>query len=161
MLYATSYRRASTVATVTGLLHVFLAAMKRDEEKAAPPKPWLFRGMLAQPLLFRDGCLMLRDVVTARFYRPDLWRLLDPVVTTEREWVRLECFSSDAGVYARADLAPDTFHEGELGSEGTTNVEFGPDFAAQLSTSRQVAAAHDVLCALRRSRAFNHLVTAP
>ncbi len=135
MLYTATYRRASTVAVVTGLLHVFLAAMQRTG-KPPLPKPWLFRGELAQPLLFRDCLLTLRDVVDARFYRPDLWRLLDPVVTCAPDWVRLECFSSCAGVYARADLSPDTFHEGELGSEGTTNVDFGPDFCAHLSGLR-------------------------
>ena len=135
MQYTTTYRRASTVAMAAGLVQVFLAAMQRRQEEA-PPKPWLFRGQLAEPLLFRDGLLTLRDVVTARFYRPDLWRLLDPVVTVEHDWVRLECFSSDAGVYTRMDLSPNTFHEGDLGSPGTTNVEFGADFAAQLSTLR-------------------------
>ncbi len=135
MLFTASYRRASTVLAVTGLWHVYLAAMLRQRAKPAP-KPFLFRGELAQPLPFRDCLLTLRDVVDARFYRPDLWRYLDPVVTTAPDWVRLECFSSDAGVYARADLGPDVFHEGELGSDGTTNVDFGPDFAAQLATLR-------------------------
>ncbi|MBI2300961.1 MAG: SWIM zinc finger family protein [Armatimonadetes bacterium] len=135
MQYTTTYRRASTVAAVAGLWQVFLAALQREETKPAP-KPWLFRGMLAQPLIFRDGLLTLREVVAARFYRPDLWRLLDPVVTTEEEWVRLECFSSCAGVYTRVDLRPDVFESGDLGGEGTTNVEFGADFAAQLSRLR-------------------------
>jgi hypothetical protein len=132
MLYTVSYRRASAVSLVGGLLHVFLAAMRRKEA----PKPWLFHGELAQPLVFREGLLTLRDVVTTRFYRPDLWRMLDPVVTVEQEWVRLEGFSSDAGVYARLDLRPDVFQEGEMGSPGTTNVDFGPEFAARLSGLR-------------------------
>jgi SWIM zinc finger len=58
------------------------------------------------------------------------------VVTVEQEWVRLECFSGDAGVYARVDLRPDCFHEGEIGSPGTTNVDFGAEFAARLSALR-------------------------
>lgn len=132
MHYLAAYRRASQVAVIQGLLHVFLAAMQRREA----PKPWLFHGQVAQPLTFRDGLLTLRDVVNTRFFRPDLWKLLDPVVSVEREWVRLECFSSDGGVYARVDLGPNVFHEGELGSPGTTNVDFGPEFAARLATLR-------------------------
>jgi hypothetical protein len=132
MDYAVTYRRLSQVAVVQGLLHVYLAAQQRK----AAPKPWLFHGQVAEPLLFRDSLLTLRDVVNARFYRPDLWKLLDPVVSVEREWVRLECFSSDGGVYARVDLSPDSFHEGELGTPGTTNVDFGPEFAARLATLR-------------------------
>src|SRR5688572_29049026 len=132
MQYSVAYRRSSEVALIQGLLHVFLASMQRREA----PKPWLFHGEVAQPLLFRDSLLTLRDVVNTRFYRPDLWKLLDPVVSVEQEWVRLECFSSDGGVYSRVDLSPNTFHEGELGSPGTTNVDFGPDFAARLATLR-------------------------
>lgn len=120
------------MALVQGLMHVFLAAMLRKEA----PKPWLFHGKVAQPVLFRDCLLTLRDVVNTRFYRPDLWKLMDPVVSIEQEWVRLECFSSDGGVYTRVDLSPNTFHEGEMGSPGTTNVDFGPDFAARLATLR-------------------------
>jgi hypothetical protein len=120
------------VALVQGFMHVFLASMLRKEA----PKPWLFHGKVAQPVLFRDCLLTLRDVVNTRFYRPDLWKLLDPVVSIEQEWVRLECFSSDGGVYARVDLSPNTFEEGEMGSPGTTNVDFGPDFAARLATLR-------------------------
>src|SRR4051812_45480621 len=130
MQHAVTYRRASQVAMVQGLLHVFLASMLREEA----PKPWLFRGDLAQPLLFRDALLTLREVVNARFYRPDLWKLLDPVVSVEPKCVRLECFSSDGGVYARVDLSHDVFNAGELGTPGTTNVDFGPEFAARLAT---------------------------
>lgn len=132
MQYSVAYRRASEVALIHGLMHVFLASMQRKEA----PKPWLFHGKLAQPVLFRDCLLTLRDVVDSRFYRPDLWKLLDPVVSVEQEWVRLECFSSDGGVYARVDLNPNTFDEGEMGSPGTTNVDFGADFAARLATLR-------------------------
>jgi hypothetical protein len=148
MLYTTSYRRTSAVVAATELLHVFLAALRAAEltkaaqAKAVPvPKPWLFRGRVAQPLVFRDSLLVLRDTVNARFFRPDAWRMADPVVTTESEWLRLECFSSDGGVYARVDLPPDAFEEGDLGSEGTTNVDFGPEFGAHLSRLRPGRAA--------------------
>lgn len=133
VVYSVSYQRASEVAVFGTLAYVFLAAMAR---KQAVPKPWLFRGQVAQPLLFRDALLSLQDVVAARYYRPDLWRYLDPVVTVAPECVRLECFSSDAGVYARVDLDPEVFHEGELGSEGTTNIDFGAEFAASLGRLR-------------------------
>ena len=102
------------------------------------PQAVAFPRQVAQPILFRDCLLTLRDVVNTRFYRPDLWKLMDPVVSIEQEWVRLECFSSDGGVYARVDLSPNTFHEGEMGSPGTTNVDFGADFAADLPRSGPV-----------------------
>src|SRR5687768_17000286 len=137
MDFAVAYRRNSAVQDVGTALHVYLAAMLAEEaKKKAQPKPWLFHGQVAEPLLLRDGLLSLSDVVGSRFYRPDLWKLLDPVVTVEPDWVRLECFSSDGGVYARVDLSPDSFHEGEMGSPGTTNVDFGPEFSSRLATLR-------------------------
>jgi predicted transcriptional regulator len=96
----------------------------------------LFRGQARQPLLFRDNLIWLSEIVNARFYRPDLWRYLDPVVSCESQQIRLECFSSCASVYGRIDLDSDFFNGYALHQRGTTNVNFNPAFIQSLSLLR-------------------------
>ncbi|MBF2054628.1 MAG: SWIM zinc finger family protein [Candidatus Sericytochromatia bacterium] len=67
-------------------------------------------------------------MVQARFYRPDLWRYLDPVITAEPEQVRMECFSSCCSVYGRVDFAAAAFDGYALLQRGTTNVNLNPAF---------------------------------
>jgi hypothetical protein len=104
----------------------------------APPgaHPQFFRGQVRDPMLFRDHLLTLQEVVQARFYRPDLWRYLDPVVTAEPARVRMECFSSCCSVYGRADFEADLFDGYALLRRGTTNVNFNPAFVQGLGQLR-------------------------
>lgn len=87
-----------------------------------------FRGQVRDLLSFRDCLLYLNSVVQARFYRPDLWRYLDPVITAEPEQVRMECFSSCCSVYGRVDFAATAFDGYALLQRGTTNINLNPAF---------------------------------
>jgi hypothetical protein len=138
MQFVTQYQQPSTIGTQTGLLLVFMAATAQ----APLPQAGIFSGQIAEPLVFRNLLLGLRHTVQARFYRPDLWRLLDPVITAGHELLRLECFSSCASVYARVDLTPHCFQEGEFYRGGTTNVDFNTAFLNHLSMLRPGKAAH-------------------
>lgn len=113
---------------------VFLAIplpVKQDKKSGN-----FFKGNVKNPLLFRDLLLFLSDIVNSRFYRPDLWRLMDPVVTCEKDLIRLECFSSCASIYGRVDFNSDMFDGYELSERGTTNVNFNNDFTKNLSLLR-------------------------
>lgn len=75
-------------------------------------------------------------MVESRFYRPELWREIDPVVTNGGELLRFEGFSSCAGVYARADLTAERFTSGRFGPPGTTNVDLNAAFVRNLARLR-------------------------
>jgi len=64
----------------------------------------------------------LSDVVRTHFFLPRP-TILDPVLTSNEELLRLEGFSGCCGVYARVDLPAEAF-EGECHGRGTTNVDF-------------------------------------
>ena len=138
---ATRYARPSSVDTALGL--VFLASALRQRPAPAPdtgPQA-LFAGRIAAPRTFAQLLTTLREVVDARFHRPDLWRLLDPVITGGSGHLRLECFSSCASVYARVDLADSAFERADFGLPGTTNVDFGTRFVSHLAGLRPTGAA--------------------
>ncbi len=96
------------------------------------PRPFFFRGEPIQPQLFATLLQVLTQVVQARFYRPDLWRLLDPVLTCTQDRLLLECFSSCSAVYARLELSRDFFKSYDLQGCGTTHVDFGLSFQNHL-----------------------------
>lgn len=127
------YERTSRVVPVLGGLLVYMALAARHASQSQPAVAPVdgphFRGTLARPGELRALLLGLRDVVGARFHRPDLWRHIDPVVTSGMERVRLECFSSCASVYGRVDLTPEAFSDADLRRFGTTNVDFTQAFA--------------------------------
>ena len=66
--------------------------------------------------------VVLSNVVRTHFFlkRPPI---LDPVLTSSEEMLRLEGFSGCCGVYVRADLPRGSF-DGEVFGRGTTNVDF-------------------------------------
>jgi hypothetical protein len=65
---------------------------------------------------------VLSDVVRTHFFLPRP-ALLDPVLTSNEDILRLEGFSGCCGVYARVDLPASAF-DGERQGRGTTNVDF-------------------------------------
>ena len=143
MDFITRYRQPSLVETQAGLMLVFMAANKlAGESKSSVAIPAIFSGHIDQPLIFRNLLLGLRNTVEARFYRPDLWRLLDPVITSGNRLLRLECFSSCASVYARADLTENVFTDGAFHRNGTTNVDFNSGFLNHLAQLRPGKPAH-------------------
>lgn len=87
-----------------------------------------FKGKVKNAFLFRDLLLFLSEVVNSRFYRPDLWRQLDPVITCEESQIMMECFSSCGSIYSRVDIFDSMFSDYELINRGTTNVNFNKEF---------------------------------
>lgn len=163
MQFSTRYQQQSLIGTVAGLLQVYMATAAGQ----ARQQPELFAGRIAQPLAFRNLLLSLHHVVESRFYRPDLWRLMDPVMTSGDELLRMECFSSCASVYARVDLTPNAFEQGEFRGEGTTNVDFNSAFRGHLASLRPGRKAHfelgeqSVKLTTHKGEAVEHKVTLP
>ncbi len=85
-------------------------------------QPYFFDGRVRQPRVLGDLLVTLSDVVRTHFFLP-MPPLLDPVLTSNEELLRLEGFSGCCGVYARVDLPAEAF-EGECHGRGTTNVDF-------------------------------------
>ncbi|MCU0808310.1 MAG: hypothetical protein MUC53_10340 [Candidatus Contendobacter sp.] len=143
MDFVTRYRQPSLIEAQTSLVLVFMAATELSEEQRTDAAvPAIFSGQLAQPLIFRNLLLGLRNTVESRFYRPDLWRLLDPLITSGNQLLRLECFSSCASVYARADFTENAFTDGAFHRNGTTNVDFNGAFLNHLAQLRPGKPAH-------------------
>jgi hypothetical protein len=84
--------------------------------------PHFFDGKVLYPRNMGDMLVTLSDVVRSHFFLPRP-SLLDPVLTSNEQLLRLEGFSGCCGVYARVDL-PTDFFEGDLFGRGTTNVDF-------------------------------------
>lgn len=105
-----------------------------EETKARMPKlslatcnvdrshPYFFDGQVRSPRIMGDMLVTLSDVVRTHFFMPRPV-LLDPVLTSNEELLRLEGFSGCCGVYARVDLPAEAF-EGKSHGRGTTNVDF-------------------------------------
>ncbi len=143
MDFITRYRQPSLVEVKAGLTLVFMAASELARpSQSSPTLPAIFSGHIAQPLIFRNLLLGLRQTVESRYFRPDLWRLLDPVITSGNQLLRLECFSSCASVYARADLTENAFADGAFNGNGTTNVDFNSAFLNHLAQLRPGKPAH-------------------
>ncbi|MCC9003018.1 MAG: hypothetical protein LM549_10415, partial [Candidatus Competibacter sp.] len=143
MDFITRYRQPSLVDAQASLVLVFMASTElTDDRQTAAALPAIFSGQIAQPLVFRNMLLGLRQTVESRFYRPDLWRLLDPVITSGQRLLRLECFSSCASVYARADFTENAFVDGAFDRSGTTNVDFNGAFLNHLAQLRPGKPAH-------------------
>jgi len=99
------------------------------------PNPHFFSGRLAYPREMADQLLTLAQVVSARFFLPNAWRLVDPVVTSNDQVLRFEGFSSCCSVYARADMKAAAF-ETDLHGRGTTNVDFNSPMLTALARIR-------------------------
>jgi hypothetical protein len=85
-------------------------------------QPHFFEGRLRQPRMVGEMLYVLSDVVRTHFFLPRP-ALLDPVLTSNEDILRLEGFSGCCGVYARVDLSATAF-DGERRGRGTTNVDF-------------------------------------
>lgn len=85
-------------------------------------RPHFFDGRARQPRILGEMLYTLSDVVRTHFFLPRP-AILDPVLTSNEELLRLEGFSGCCGVYARVDLPAEAF-DGECHGRGTTNVDF-------------------------------------
>lgn len=105
-----------------------LARAKPAEGGVAP----FFAGWVSRPKVVAQLLLTVAAVARSRYFRPIPSRLLDPILTSGDDRLRVESFSSCCGVYARADLLPDGLRDVEVGS-GTTNVDLNQDVRDALS----------------------------
>lgn len=88
-------------------------------------QPYFFDGKARQPRMMGEMLYVLSDVVRTHFFLPRP-AMLDPVLTSNEELLRLEGFSGCCGVYARVDLPTSAF-DGNVQGRGTTNVDFNTD----------------------------------
>lgn len=104
-------------ASASGRPQLSLATCNADQQH-----PHFFDGRALQPRILGEMLYTLSDVVRTHFFlaRP---AILDPVLTSNEELLRLEGFSGCCGVYARVDLPAQAF-DGECRGRGTTNVDF-------------------------------------
>lgn len=93
-------------------------------------QPYFFDGRVRQPRVMGDMLYTLSDVVRTHFFLP-MPTLLDPVLTSNENLLRLEGFSGCCGVYARVDLPAGAF-DGECRGRGTTNVDFNAPMRSAL-----------------------------
>jgi hypothetical protein len=112
------YAFASGVAALpSGRPQLSLATCDAEQKRA-----YFFEGRARQPRILGEMLYTLSDVVRTHFFLPRP-ALLDPVLTSNEDMLRLEGFSGCCGVYARVDLPAGAF-DGECHGRGTTNVDF-------------------------------------
>lgn len=92
--------------------------------------PYFFNGKLRQPRQTGEMLYVLSEVVRTHFFLP-MPPILDPVLTSNEQILRVEGFSGCCGVYARVDL-PEGVFEGDCHGRGTTNVDFNADMRGAL-----------------------------
>jgi SWIM zinc finger len=95
-------------------------------------QPVFFDGWVGRPRVVAALLLSIAAVARARYFMPAAGRLLDPVLTSGDDLLRIEAFSSCCGVYARADLLGDGLREASVRT-GTTNVDLNQDIRDALA----------------------------
>lgn len=129
------YPTASQVSALSGQSGIYLATETQGTTSEA-----FFEGRLTHPFLTAQLLGALARVVGSRFHVPPamLGRILaqsDPVVTSGGGLLRFEGLSGCCSVYARVDMAPESYR-GEVVRHGTTNVDFNPEMRAALAQIR-------------------------
>ncbi|WP_420136754.1 SWIM zinc finger family protein [Sphingomonas sp.] len=123
--YTYRYDFPSGVATPAGRPQLSLATCNADQQR-----PYFFDGRARHPRILGEMLYTLSDVVRTHFFLPRP-AILDPVLTSNEERLRLEGFSGCCGVYARVDLPAEAF-DGECHGRGTTNVDFNQPMRSAL-----------------------------
>ena len=123
------YAFPSGVQAVNGKPQLSLATCNANHSN-----PYFFDGRLRSPRQVGEMLLTLSDVVRTHFFLPTP-ALLDPVLTSNENLLRLEGFSGCCGVYARVDLPVEAF-EGDCHGRGTTNVDFNAPMRSALKRLR-------------------------
>ena len=112
------YKAPSAVTSVAnGKPNLFLATSSPDNTN-----PFFFDGRVRSPRVMGDMLIALSDIVRSHYFLP-MPILLDPVLTSSENMLRVEGFSGCCGVYARADFPAEAF-DGDSHGRGTTNVDF-------------------------------------
>ena len=113
------YVRASSLGA-NGLLDLQTSGGVTTAGPAAHPR--FFSGFLGEAEPAAAALLAVANVAQARYWRPNLAALRDPVVTCNGDRLRFESFSGCCGVYARLDVL-DEGMDGVALDRGTTNVD--------------------------------------
>ncbi|MBO0684575.1 MAG: SWIM zinc finger family protein [Candidatus Dormibacteraeota bacterium] len=124
-----AYPRPSRLVETTG------APTMVDLSTLAPwvgGAPAFFDGWLPRPRQAATLLLTVAAIARSRYFLRISPLLLDPILTSGDDRLRLEAFSSCCGVYARADLLPDGLRQVTVGN-GTTNVDCNPALRAALA----------------------------
>jgi hypothetical protein len=129
-----TYREPSVVRQSSGGTELLLATSGGVTEAGPALHPYFFSGFLTEPNVAATGMLACAAVARSRYFLPGniVAILRDPVVTSNRDRLRFEAFSSCCGVHARLDLLPAAFAEVPIAS-GTTNVDFNDAMRAALA----------------------------
>ena len=128
-----TYRYDSPSVVDAGRLHLASSAVSTE---AAP----FLRARVRQPRLVATAMRLVSDVVRSRHHIPAamLERMLlesDPVLTWGQDTLRVEGFSSCAGIYVRADVHEAALEPTDM-RPGTTNVDFNAPMRAALGRTR-------------------------
>jgi hypothetical protein len=126
------YVRSSSL-TPSGLLDLQTSGGTTTAGPAAHPR--FFSGFLAEAEPAAAALLGVANVAQARYWRPNLAALRDPVVTCNGDRLRFEAFSGCCGVYARLDVL-DEGMDGTALDRGTTNVDVNNDLRLALARVR-------------------------
>jgi hypothetical protein len=94
--------------------------------------PLFFAGFLTRPSASAAGLHAVARVAATKYFRSDLNRYRDPVVTCHDDRLRFEAFSGCGGVYSRLDVLADAI-DGETHDLGTTNVDVGEPLRRMLA----------------------------
>jgi hypothetical protein len=113
------YVRASSLGA-NGLLDLQTSGGVTTAGPAAHPR--FFSGFLGEAEPAAAALLAVANIAQARYWRPNLAALRDPVVTCNGDRLRFESFSGCCGVYARLDVL-DEGMDGVALDRGTTNVD--------------------------------------
>ncbi len=113
-----------------GKPNLFLATSSPDGTN-----PFFFDGRVRSPRVMGDMLIALSDIVRTHYFLP-MPVLLDPVLTSNENLLRVEGFSGCCGVYARADFPAEAF-EGNCHGNGTTNVDFNAPMRNALMRLRE------------------------
>ena len=131
---AYSYGSPSVLRERGGGRELRLSTSGGVTEAGAAAEPIFFIGFLTDPAVAARGMLACAAVARSRYVRdPEVIAALrDPVVTSNRDRLRFEAFSSCCGVHARLDLIPGALEVAPVVS-GTTNVDFNGAMRAALA----------------------------
>jgi hypothetical protein len=129
-----TYREPSVVRQSSGGTELLLATSGGVTEVGPALHPYFFSGFVTEPDVAATGMLACAAVARSRYFLPGniVAILRDPVVTSNRDRLRFEAFSSCCGVHARLDLLPAAFAAAPIAS-GTTNVDFNDAMRAALA----------------------------
>ena len=126
------YVRASSLSP-GGLLDLQTSGGTGTAGPAAHPR--FFSGFLGEAEPAAAALLGVANVAQARYWRPNLAALRDPVVTCNGDRLRFESFSGCCGVYARLDVL-DEGMDGTALDRGTTNVDVNDELRLALARVR-------------------------